>query len=50
MDVRLLSEYIQEVASEGKIGFSDDAVLFLNEAINDALRDLIHVWESIRLN
>ena len=47
MDVRLLSEYIQEVASDRKIGFSDDAVLCLNEAINDALRDLIHVCESV---
>lgn len=50
MDIRLLSEYVQEVAGDLKMGFSDDAVVFLNEAINDALRDLINVQELLQLN
>ena len=50
MDIRLLSEYIQETASDTTIGFSDDAVSCLNDAINDALQDLIHVLERVSLN
>lgn len=48
MDIRLLSEYVQEVADDRKIRFSDDAIVSLNDAVNDALRDLIQVAMEIQ--
>ena len=50
MDIRLLSEYVQEVADDRKIRFSDDAIVSLNDAVNDALRDLIQVRKLIGFN
>ena len=50
MDIRLLSEYVQEVTDDWKIHFSDDGIVSMNDAINDALMDVIQVRKLIGFN